>query len=714
LRKTIAAIMLSAAVTLLVPDSPSFFLHKTYAAARDQAAQLVINGEVVPLPEPLRLINDSLYAPARLFFEKLGYTVSWDASAGTVTAEKPGSTVQLTPGTDVLLVNRLVVRIAAPTSSIDGSVWIPARAAADGLGLEVKWNILTQTLFIKPGPTSKLTEMVYTDTSLLRYEGEMRGGIREGSGKLFLDGTLWYEGQFSSNQFEGAGRLYDKDMLVFEGNFTNNRPNGRGILTLPSGDQYKGEFRDGLQHGEGELYKNTKLVYSGQWVNGTMNGVGRFYNSQGNMIYSGGVVDNVRSGFGVAYDENGKKIYDGQWNQGVREGKGQAYGADEKLAYEGSWKNDKQDGNGLTVRFGKSDWVITENEKVIGTESRDSVFLTEATYRNGILIAQGKKLAYSGEQSKDGLPHGKGKLSYMQEQKATQAGVVNQYVPVYEGDFKFGKMTGYGKMYDDAGHLAYEGELVDGVREGKGQGFEQGVMTYEGLWHENREQGTGRKYTYESGQVTADFKSRSSAWIYEGIYNQGKLETPGKIYKFFGQLLNGRPNGQGYTVLMYDPDSDFKPSLPLPESYKGELIYEGEFKDGYRHGTGTLYDEDKNGNMRLFYEGDFKKGIRDGTGKEYVENSVYTGPFLNDERNGTGKIAEISNPDEIRFEGEFRNGLKHGHGKEYYIGGNVLYDGEYYNNQRHGYGQIYHDNGVVYYQGQFRFGEPVDSFYSGE
>jgi len=76
------------------------------------------------------------------------------------------------------------------------------------------------------------------------------------------------------------------------------------------------------------------------------------------------------------------------------------------------------------------------------------------------------------------------------------------------------------------------------------------------------------------------------------IYNEyGNL-----IYK--GGIVNGKREGKGI---------EFCP-------ISGQILYNGEFKNGYYHGNGTLYMYCSNPSMRLnnYYQGNFNKGLFDG------------------------------------------------------------------------------------------------------
>ena len=106
--------------------------------------------------------------------------------------------------------------------------------------------------------------------------------------------------------------------------------------------------------------------------------------------------------------------------------------------------------------------------------------------------------------------------------------------------------------------------------------------------------------------------------------------------------------------------------------YNGNLIYEGEYLNGVRHGKGKEYKW----NEILIYEGEYLYGKRNGKGKEYNYDGIlyFEGEYLNGERNGKGK--EFRNG-KVIFEGEYINGIKwKGKGKKYYKYDIFEYEGE--------------------------------------
>ena len=146
----------------------------------------------------------------------------------------------------------------------------------------------------------------------------------------------------------------------------------------------------------------------------------------------------------------------------------------------------------------------------------------------------------------------------------------------------------------------------------------------------------------------------------------GKIYNEKKKLKYEGEVLNGIKNGIGKE---YDDSGEL-------------IIFVGEFSKGERK-KGKEY---KKGELR--FEGEYKDGIRwNGKGKEF-NTKIYEFDGLQMDFEGeyfkgqkwTGKIKDYS--DDIYYEGEILNGKKHGKGKEFYKRGKIIYEGVYLNGER--------------------------------
>jgi Copper amine oxidase N-terminal domain len=86
------------------------------------------------------LVKDgTLMVPVRSMFEQMGATVSYDASAKSVTASKPGSEVEVTLGKAEVVINGESRPLDVPPVMYKGVLLVPIRVISEALGAYVQW-----------------------------------------------------------------------------------------------------------------------------------------------------------------------------------------------------------------------------------------------------------------------------------------------------------------------------------------------------------------------------------------------------------------------------------------------------------------------------------------------------------------------------------------------------------------------------------------------
>jgi hypothetical protein len=131
-----------------------------------------------------------------------------------------------------------------------------------------------------------------------------------------------------------------------------------------------------------------------------------------------------------------------------------------------------------------------------------------------------------------------------------------------EGNFKHGKMTHLGR-YDKNGW--YEGDFVDGMRNGRGQLYEDGVL-FTGTWKDDLMHGKGT-------MVMPNGTTYDGSWN-ERQFDGSILYSNGVKRQFVGQL-----------------DNDGKKAVGVSEDMtvtNHKLIYEGKFEDNMPVGFGSI------------------------------------------------------------------------------------------------------------------------------
>ena len=166
-------------------------------------------------------------------------------------------------------------------------------------------------------------------------------------------------------------------------------------------------------------------------------------------------------------------------------------------------------------------------------------------------------------------------------------------------------------VYND--ELIYEGEYLNGKKNGKGKEYYGSKILFEGEYLKGKRHGKGKEYYYDGNL------------LFEGEYFNGK-RCKGKVYNKSGELIfEVDLNGKG------------------KEYNDGKLIYEGEYLAGKRNGKGKIYDWLN----RSRFEGEYLYGYKL-KGREYIN-------------------------DKIEYEGEYLKGKKW-NGKGYDENGNLIYE----------------------------------------
>ena len=225
------------------------------------------------------------------------------------------------------------------------------------------------------------------------------------------------------------------------------------------------------------------MIFEGDYLNGKRNGKGKEYNENG-LIFEGEYYNGKRwNGYGKEYDSQNQLIFEGEHLNGERNGKGKEYNED-ILIFEGEYLYGERNGKGK--EYFNNNKIKFEGEYLYGEKW------------NGIMYDYNQEFSFEIKNGK-----GKGKEYSNVDRKL-----------IYEGEYVNGERNGKGKKYDDENKLIFEGEYLNGKK-----------------WN-----GVIKEYDYKN------------------------------ILKFDGKLINGEKNGLGKE---YDE--------------KGRLIYEGEYLNGKRH-----------------------------------------------------------------------------------------------------------------------------------
>jgi len=305
--------------------------------------------------------------------------------------------------------------------------------------------------------------------------------------------------------------------------------------------RFSGRYMIGERNGKGKEYNDKdQLIFEGEYKNGKRNGKGKEYDEEGNLIYEGDYLNGKKSGKGKEYSNIGRTLYEGEYLNGKRNGKGYEYYdcyEKDKFKFIGEYLNGKEwNGNGYDMKNNITYEIKNGNGNVKEYDSSGRLRF-EGLYMNGLKNGKGKDYYDNGEiEFKGEYLNGKncdGK-QYDFDNK-------NKIFEIKEG-------KGYLKEYLNS-DLIFEGEYVDGIRNGK-------CIEYE-------------------------YKSFDLYIKSEGEYLRG--QKYGKWMEYYCEIIEGDEEDEDYT-----------------ESVTNFILkYEGEYLNGQRNGKGKEY----NGERKLIFEG---------------------------------------------------------------------------------------------------------------
>lgn len=193
-------------------------------------------------------------------------------------------------------------------------------------------------------------------------------------------------------------------------------------------------------------------------------------------------------------------------------------------------------------------------------------------------------------QIKEGLPHGKGKLIYAPNAESYKS---------YEGDFVQGRREGTGKAIWTTGKQ-YQGEWENDKRSGDGFLISPEGDTYRGQWADDKMCGRG-VYKYVNGE---QYEGQMRNSVKEG---QGKYTWPdGQVYS--GAFVNDCIEGEGTLTIDHEC---FKQGI-----FKDGVLSQGKYYFGEGWKEGTFHNGDLWNGVYVFGKGLYRRYYVNGSSGE--------------------------------------------------------------------------------------------------
>ena len=330
----------------------------------------------------------------------------------------------------------------------------------------------------------------------LVYDGEFLNEERNGKGKeYFHNGKLKFEGEFLKNKMwngigynlegdkifelkEGKGNVKeydDSDKLEYEGEYLNGEKNGKGKLCLLGYEYYIGEFLNGEKiEGEekdtdGEYlfkgkYHNGKkwegkikienphiLQFEGKYLNGKINGKGKEKIKLGrnNEIFFSGKYLNGKRWNGIGCDKKGKQIFEIKNGYGII--KNYYFPKDNMIKLECKFTRGRIKEEG--TKYYKNGKKKFEGEFKL--MRRRELYDLPSLNISGLIIKEWNGKGYDIEENEIyKLENGKGSVVIYDDDGKL----------MYEGEYLNGEKNGQGKEYDNSGKLVFEGQYLNGKK----------------------------------------------------------------------------------------------------------------------------------------------------------------------------------------------------------------------------------------------------------
>lgn len=265
------------------------------------------------------------------------------------------------------------------------------------------------------------------------------------------------------------GKYTFPDGEIYDGSFQNGKKEGYGKQVFPNGEKYEGQWHDGKKHGRGTYTWADGDTYEGDWKDGKRCG-------RGKVIQYGKV-----PATGETYV---KRSYDGEWLDSKEHGHGICVEGDFGMykndkVYEGEWVNGKHQGRFV--------WYLTNSK---GGRYIDF-------YEDGNLI-------------ETCIPYDE-RIKTVDDAKKFREAEKRARISAVKTDFRLAKRLDM-DIVASVGY--YDGDYMNGERNGYGECAYDNGDKYIGTWKDGAANGVGR-YTFARG----------------GFY--------------FGQFLNGRVDGYG-------------------------------------------------------------------------------------------------------------------------------------------------------------------------
>ncbi|MDE7243946.1 MAG: S8 family serine peptidase, partial [Oscillospiraceae bacterium] len=174
---------------------------------------LTVDGKTQNLTAAPEITNNSTMLPIRAVAEVAGAEVDWESTTSTVLIESAsGDTISCSIGSPIITVNDQTSQMNVTPYIKQGNTYMPIRAVAEALELEVNWEETTQTIRLTaPYQTARLIVLAdQLDTQELKPETV----LSDGTGMWVLQFETPTQAREAAEALKAQGILVEPDLYI--------------------------------------------------------------------------------------------------------------------------------------------------------------------------------------------------------------------------------------------------------------------------------------------------------------------------------------------------------------------------------------------------------------------------------------------------------------------------------------------------------------------
>ena len=235
-------------------------------------------------------------------------------------------------------------------------------------------------------------------------------------------------GKIKIGESNGYGKVYDLNSLALD---------------------FEGYYKNGKRDGEGKEYISNILRFEGEYRNGKRNGKGIEYNKDGKLVFEGEYIDGKNWKGKIIEYASGNLKFEGEYLNGKKIGK--EYDKDGKLKFEGEYLDDKRWNGIIYNKNNNSLFKIENGNGKVEEYNEDGELIFEGEYIN----VNGKRWNGKLKEYSDGMvDKGSWRRCRCCGNKSFEMNRIYEKVKEYknilkfEGEYLNGKRNGKGKEYD--------------------------------------------------------------------------------------------------------------------------------------------------------------------------------------------------------------------------------------------------------------------------